>query len=273
MAQALLQKIYQTGRQELEAYPTLNHQLKEMVESYLDKNPYLTMNAFAKKSGVGATTLRRVVGLVTKSEPAPHTILNIVSYIHKEKKLSRLLTVVDGPIGETLNRCFASFTEEDKYTFSNDLNHYLKDKDNYLIYKLSANRRGTTRIEIVELLGQLGNEKLNALIDLELLEEIEGEVHAKEKNFSLDIGIAKKHLPEVVKFYKPEELDRGQNIFYNLSETVNEEAIVQIKKIQKDAVQKIYAIMTDVSYEGDIPYFALNLADTMTMKTKSGEIQ
>ena len=47
----------------------------------------------------------------------------------------------------------------------------------------------------------------------------------------------------MVKFYKPENVSLGKNLFYTMSESVNEQAIAEIKKIQKEAIQKIFDIL------------------------------
>jgi hypothetical protein len=75
-----------------------------------------------------------------------------------------------------------------------------------------------------------------------------------------------------VKFYKPEALAQGKNLFYSLSESMTAEAIQEIKNVQRDAVKKIHAIMNDKDNFGEIPYFTINLAETFTSDSQ-GEIQ
>lgn len=246
---------------------SLCEQLKGIIARHLEKHSNVSINGLAKKTGVGATTIRRILNLTIKNEPAPHTVLSLVSTIYKEKRVPVLLDQLEGPVGELLSKYFSHYTyNEVEYTFSPDLNQVLKDKINYIIYKLAANRSGVCIDEVERLYGGIGLGRVKELKDVGLLIEDErGTLHAAEKNFSLDLQLAKKHLPDLTRFYKPEELVKGLNIFYTLSESVNEDGINKIKEIQKLAVKEIHAILSDSKYAGTIPYFTINLADTLKL--------
>ena len=253
---------------------TLCEQLKDMVAIYFERFPNMSINGLAQKSGVGATTIRRILNNDLKGDPAPHTVLSIVSTLYKERELSKLLSLVEGPVGEMLRECYSLFiTEKLDHKYDVDLNEILSDRVNYFIYKLAANKKGTTKIKIVELFGLLGEKRLNSLLNLGLIFEKDEAIHAKDKNFSLDIKIAKKLLPELIDFYKPEEVAKGKNLFYSLSESLNEDGIKKIKEIQKEAVKKIFEVMNCPYYEGDIPYFTLNMNDTLTYDNNNGVLQ
>jgi len=252
----------------------LTQELKNMVENHLDRFPNVSINALAIRSGVGATTLRRILNLSIKGDPSPHTILSLVSVLYKEKKLSKLLPQVAGPVGQFLRECFGQFIEEDvPHKTCSDLNEILSDRLCYFVYKLAANKRGTTRFKIAELFGKLGEDRLCYLLKQGWILE-EGDIlHAKEKDFSLDVHLSKKHLPELINFYKPDEVGRKQNIFYTLSESLNEAGIKKIKEIQYEAVRKIYEVMSTEQFIGDIPYFSINISDTMELTKSEGVLQ
>ncbi len=50
------------------------------------------------------------------------------------------------------------------------------------------------------------------------------------------------------------------------------EAIIEIKNIQREAANKIAAIMDDANNKGDIPYFSVNLSETFLIHAE-GELQ
>lgn len=244
----------------------LTEQLKILLDNYFEKYPHMSINALAKKSGVGASTLRRIMNDSLKGNPAPSTILNLVSATTKERKLAVILKTIKGPIGELLNLSFGHFVEEDlPHNYNTDLNRELSEWPKYLIYKLASNKFGVLKSDIKNILGRVGIKHLEALFQQELV-YMEGEViHAKEKNFSLDIKVSLKHLPNLLEFYKPDEVDKGKNLFYTLSESLNEEGIKKVKAIQKDAIKKIYNVMMSPYFEGDIPYFSISLMDTLNL--------
>lgn len=246
---------------------TVTEQLQNVVCNYLDNHPNISINALAKRSGVAATTIRRIVKQETKKSIAPHTVLNLVSSISKEKRLGKLIGMFDGPLGELLKENFSAFAEEGGNSldgcFDHRLNAVLSDPIAYFVYKLTSNRTGIAKEIVQELYGRNGMTKLNELTELALVEEKDGIFFATEKNFSLSVDIAAKHLPELVKFYKPNQIELTRNMFYSLSETLNEDGIQKIKEIQKEAVKKTYQIMQSPFYEGEIPYFTVQVCDTL----------
>lgn len=252
---------------------SVNSQLRQLTESYLAKHPGLTLNALATRCGVPATTMRRLMqkGVIgeQKNELAPHSVLSLVSYLLKEKKISSLLKKIDGPVAELLNRCFDQFIFDEhssQHTLNSDLNAIFQDKTSYLIYKLAANQCGTTMDEIKNVFGLLGLQKLSELIEKNWIvadEECNELLHAREKNFSVDLGLAHQLTHSLVDFYKPRDVEAGFNLFYSLSEGMNEEGIKKIKEIEKDAVKKIYDLMNNKNHQGDIAYFAVVLSDVL----------
>ncbi len=249
--------------------------LTDMVASYMARNSQLTLNALATRSNVPVTTLRRLMSGQQKNEIAPHSVLNIVSYIMREKNLATILEKAEPAISEFLRKHFGNFVfaTGGKHSYDCDLNVELKDETKYLIYKLAANHNGTDYMVIAENFGGYGKKKADEMIKAGLLQEVEGRLHAREKNFSLDLSIAAQHLPALVQFYKPGTIAQGRNSMFSMSESLCTDAIVEIKKIQKECVMKMHAIMNNPDSFGDIPYFTINLSETMLSDTLPGDLQ
>ena len=245
---------------------TTNHQLRLMTAEYLTKHSTLTLNALAQRCGVPATTMRRLMQEEQRSELAPHSVLALVSYLLKEKKISKILKTIQGPVADLLNKCFDQFIfdeESSDHEVSPDLNTIFRDKISYLIYKLAANKCGTTIEEVKNTLGLVGLRKLNDLIEKNWVEASGNRLHAKQKDFSVDLALAHELSHTLVDMYKPSDVKQGMNLFYSLSEGMTEEGIHRIKEIEKDAVKKIYDLMNTESLQGTIPYFALVISDVI----------
>ncbi len=246
---------------------TVNQALREMTALYLEQHSSLSLNSLANRCGVPATTMRRLMQEENRSELAPHSVLALVSYIKKEKKISRLLKIVDGPIAILLRKCFDQFIFDDEksdHKMDNDLNEVLRDKTAYLIYKLAANHCGVSLEEIKNALGLIGLTKTQELLNQSwLIKDSHGQIHAKEKNFTLDLTIAHQHTHILLDQYKPTEVKAGFNLFYSLSEAMNSEGIKRIKEIEKEAVKKIFDLMNMNEMKGDIPYFALMMSEAI----------
>lgn len=248
--------------------------LQNMIASYMSKNTQLTINALAQRSNVPVTSLRRLMSGQQKNEIAPHSVLNLVSYILREKSLSAIITRVDLAIAEFLKKHFGNFIfAQASAKYDVDLNVELRDQTKYLIYKLAANHNGTDLMTIVENFGAFGKRKVDEMLKLGLLVEEHKRLHAKEKNFSLDLSIAAEHLPALVQYYKPDSIADGKNTMFSLSESLTLEAIKSIKALQRECVLKIHEIMNDTKNFGPIPYFTINLAETMLSDAKPGDLQ
>lgn len=248
--------------------PSVNKELRKMTAQYLEKHPGLTLNALAQRSGVAATTMRRLMQEEGRSELAPHTVLALVSYLLKEKKLSRLLKMTEGPVSELLNKCFDKFIFDESassYEMDNDLNVLFQDRYYYLIYKMAANACGTSIEEIKNAFGLIGLKKLNDLMAKGQISALDdnGRLHARQKNFTVDLTLAHELSHSLLDLYKPCDVKSGLNLFYSLSEGMNEEGIKKIKEIEKEAVKKIFDLMNDKKLQGEIPYFALMVSDVM----------
>ncbi len=258
---------------------TVNQVLREMTSSYLAKHPSLSLNSLALRSGVPATTMRRLMQEENRSELAPHSVLALVSYLKKEKKISRLLKIVEGPIAELLRKCFDQFIFDDEksnHTLDHDLNVVLRDKTAYLLYKLAANHCGISIEEIKNTLGAQGvNKAQDLLCSNWLYQDQLGQIHAKEKNFTLDLTLAHQLTHALLDQYKPTEVKAGFNLFYSLSEAMSSEGIKRIKEIEKEAVKKIFDLMNQDELKGDIPYFALVMSEVIgpnpTIKNESNQ--
>ena len=167
-----------------------------MISLYMSKNSQLTINSLAQRSNVPVTSLRRLMNGQQKNEIAPHSVLNLVSYILREKNLALLLERVEPSIAEFLKKHFGNFIFSSQKNV--DLNIELRDQTKYLIYKLAANHNGTDLMTIVENFGSHGKRKADELKTAGLLIEEGDRLHAKEKNFSLDLSIADSHLQGLV---------------------------------------------------------------------------
>lgn len=259
MDEALLENSFATN--------SVNSQLRTMTTEYLDKHPGLTLNALAQRCGVPATTMRRLMQEEQRQELAPHSVLSLVAYLLKEKKISRILKIVRGPVAELLTKCFDQFIFDEKssdHEMHSDLNTIFQDKLSYLIYKMAANVCGTSIEEVKNSFGLVGLKKLNDLIEKNWIESNGGErLHAKQKNFSVDLTLGHELSHALIDLYKPCDVAHGLNLFFSLSEGMNEEGIKKIKEIEKDAVKKIFDLMNTSNLQGNIPYFAVMVSDVM----------
>jgi len=245
---------------------SLNQELRELIMDYRDKHPSLSLNALSQRTNVPGTSLRRLMQEGYEVPLSPHQVLAIFSYLIKEKRISKILITAKGAIGEYLRTSFSSFIfeEENEHKIDFDINEIVKDKVSYLIYKMAANQMGVTMGEIFESFGRMGLKKFEELVEKEwIYADTNERFHAKEKNFSIDIMLSKELSHSLLDQFKPEDAGKGLNLYYSLSEGMNEIGIKKIKEIELEAVKKVFEVMNQSEYIGTIPYFALFLSDCL----------
>jgi transcriptional regulator with XRE-family HTH domain len=258
---------------ELNKFTTVNEQLKMMTADFLSRHSSLTLNALAQRSGVAATTLRRLMQDETNSVMAPHSVLSLVSYLNREKCLSKILKNTEGPVGELLRKCFDQFVfseEKSNHKMDQSLNDLFNDKTTYLIYKMAANVCGASLEKVKNNFGLMGVNIVDDLMEKGwLFLDEKNRIHAKEKNFSVDLLKAKELTHELVNQYKPSDVERGYNLFYSLSEGLNMAGIKAVKKIELEAVKKVHEIMNNKDFLGEVPYFSIFLSDVIGLTPQS----
>jgi hypothetical protein len=244
----------------------LINSLQLMINSYMSRNPQLTLNALAQRSNIPITSLRRLVGGGQKSEIAPHSVLNLVSYILRERNISKLIAKLDLSIASFLKRHFGNFifvseTKNNECDFELEL----RDQTKFLIFKMAQNHNGVELETLTENFGILGTKKIEEMISDGLLISEGQRLHAVDKNYQVDSQLVADHLPALVQFYKPELAKEGMNYFVQLNESLNPEAIEKITEIQRRSLTEIQSIISNVESLGEIPYFYLNLSETMIL--------
>ncbi|MBF0297710.1 MAG: hypothetical protein HQK51_03260 [Oligoflexia bacterium] len=242
----------------------LVYELKTLIEVYFKKHPDLSMHAFSKKCYIATSTIRRILTMETREDPAPSTVLGIVSAISKETSIPKLIKMYDGEIGKILEKKYSGIQVE----YSVDLVDILHDREAYIIYKLAANNKGTNRQEIINLLGNIANNKIDDLLEQKVLFEDNKRLFAK-KGISLPEDLSLRHLPELLRFVNKGSVFINKSLYLNLSQSISKDAYMEIGKIQSDAARKILSIVNNNDNVGEIPFFFISIIDTMEAPTAS----
>ncbi|MDH4466793.1 MAG: hypothetical protein QE271_01940 [Bacteriovoracaceae bacterium] len=111
---------------------TMNSQLRILVEEYLKKNPYLSLNQLSQKSDVAFTSLRRLTQTDSQGDLSPHFVLNLSSFLLKEYNISHLIEKAKGPLKEFLSKHFSKF-------FSTSTSPEIKSQSSSATSKVSWN--------------------------------------------------------------------------------------------------------------------------------------
>lgn len=249
----------------------VQQQLQTVLNEFLHDHPQLTINGLSKRCAVSEPTLRRIRNGQIKTLPSVTTVIDILSYISKEKSIVNLIEKYPGPIAEFLKEKVPQTNNKNKPEYSELLNKTLKDPVKYLIYKLAANDTGISPDKVSELFGRYGESQLEDLVALNLLEQRGSTYHAKIENFVLSHDLFVGHFKMVADFIKPHKLMTAPKshspLFANYSASLNKKAYSTILGIQRAAFKKIINVLVDKNSSGNIPTFILGAIDTLDSRS------
>lgn len=246
--------------------------IQQVMSSFLKEHPQLSVNALSKRSEVSEATMRRIVNDQVKTEPCGDTIIEILAAITKERRISELVKMFPGPIADKLKQTFGFQTQNSRYQHIPELERELNDEITYLVYKLAANSKGTNRLKVSETLGIIGLDRLDKLMSKELIIEDQGVLHARYKSFTLSNQVFTRNFKSCAQFINTQKnRDPSRNLFYNLSESINDETYREVLKVQRQALKKINLLLNDPDNGGDIPYFQLVAVDYFDHMSSSKE--
>lgn len=254
-------------------------ELQKLIKGHLSEHRNLSLNALSKRCRVSEPTLRRIVSGKIKTNPTLNTIVDILSSLSKETNITKLIELYPGPLADSLKENFGAVIGPEKYNYeySEMLNRELDDPKRYLIFKLASNSSGVTRSKVRELFGELGDRKCDDLINLDLLHENwennQRILKAKVEGFYLHNDLFKQNFKALADFIDTSpQLGEQKNLFYNLSESVNEQALRDILNIQRQALKRIVKILNDEKSRGELPVFVLNAIDQIDRDEDSGPV-
>ena len=241
----------------------LNYELKSLVEDYFLNYPHMSINALSKRTKVGASTLRRILSLSLKGVPNPKTVLNIMSVLTKEKNMTLIIENSPKHTKSYLTESFKNYLEDLRGPSSDDHLGLFKNKLKFIIFKLASNQSGVHLKTITKLYGEAGIKVLKGLAKNGLLVEKNELYHAKDKKKGNDLHFRTKHLPSLLPLIQK---DQYFEPFSALSESLNDEGIKKVNKIQKEALEKISDIMRCPTHSGDHHFFSFHVGGSIKLE-------
>ena len=248
---------------------TVVEHVRQVVASYLEKRPHLSVNGISKRCNVSEPTLRRIMSGKVKTTPQTTTILDILTYVAGSTSVREIAHKYPGPISEHLNDVVGQLDSFDR-EYSNKINDELKDPVKYLIYKLAINSSGVSEKKIVELYGNHGMNLLNELIDKDLIVRDEnGHCRTRAGAYKSSDEDFIRNFKVVADFIKPHKYRNRMPmnpLWVNLSESINVETYQKLMRLQRNTVRKMRKMIREDEARGNIPFFFIGAMDTLDVK-------
>lgn len=246
-------------------------QLSEIINSYLEANPRVSLNGLSKRCQVSEPTIRRISKKQIKTVPNVSTVLDLLTNISRKKSVKEVVDHYPGPVASYIKEALPHI-EEQNPEYSPSVNLQLKDPVRYLIFKLCLNRMGTTLEKVKKIFGEHGAVELQALLQNDIIEEREGRYFSKIKKFTGHFDNFVEQFRMTANFIKPHKISERlplNPLFVNASESVSAETYKEVAKVQRAAFKKISQLIQNDTEGGPIPLVYLCALDTLDVESAS----
>ena len=239
-------------------------ELSNLIESFLERNSNVSINALAMRMGVAETTLRRIRGGQIKRLPNSENLLKIVFYIFKTKDLYEIKELLPLHLKEHFTSLFLLTESSINNPVVEIDDNIIDNQTTYLVLKLASNYSGVKKDEVLRLFGERGLNSVEQLMNADILTEERELFKTKVNAFRLPHNSFIKNFKSVSDFIKIDPAKtKGPNLYYNLSESINLEGLTRVQSIQMKAVKEISEILNNDKFKGNLPVFSLTAIDTL----------
>lgn len=241
--------------------------IKACIDSFLQKNPRMTLQTVEDKTGVPISTLRRIVNL--KGNPQPETVIKAFMALGYDNELVHYMREFHPDIAAVM-ALKNSHNQEYKYLSDEDRQYFL-DESNFLILSLASTTSGTTEDEIRFELGERGISKLYELIQKGLITRLESGKLIGKNDFKVPFSDIKTRIQYALKHYRLEEAGQVNNWMSYQVESINEEGLKALKALhQKQFNERKDLVFNNAVYLGDIKVYSTAVSSTFVAYDDSG---
>jgi hypothetical protein len=262
----------ETNSETLQPSGIILNELSRLIDEYMRERPRLSLSVLSQKSKVSEPTLRRIRYKKFKTLPTPTTIVNLLTYISGKTQLNDLVQTFPGPLGEYLQEILPQ-SQQCNPEYNQIFEEEFEDNNRYLIYKLSSNDCGVSRERIQRLLGTIGLDILDDMINKGLIVQKGKRYHSQTESFALSPEKMKKNFRFLSNFLKTDQTETPNSLLkpmsVNYSSSVSPATYKKIMKLQKKTLHKIRDLMVNDPESGDIPVLLLMAIDTLDTKLPS----
>lgn len=252
-------------------YSNKRERIKACIDSFLEKNPRMSLQNVEDKTGVACSTLRRI--LSPKGNPQPENVIKIFQTLGYDQELYQYMKDFHPDIADVM-ALKNSHNKEYEYVDGDDRQYFL-DESNFLILSLAYTTSGTTEDEIRFELGERGVARLYELVQKGLILRLESNrLVGKINDFKLPFSDVKKRIEYAFKHYRLEEAGNLNNWMSYQTESVNKEGLKALKTLhQKQFNERKELVFNNAMYLGDIKVYSTAVSSTFVAFDDSGVLE
>ncbi|MFT6069450.1 MAG: transcriptional regulator with XRE-family HTH domain [Bacteriovoracaceae bacterium] len=237
--------------------------LRRRVKHYKKDHPALSSQQIAKRFKMSSSTLNRIENEDIRN-PTIDQVLKVLRGTGETNDLLSFIEEYYPDIAETYREVYSENLNSSFIEVSHE--SYFKDRSTFTIMLLAYTGEGTSKDEVLSLLGQSGLRELVGLIQKEILSESkEGKISAmkgQKVNMSQE-AFRSLLMNSIDTHYKVDNFGTGRNFLsFQTSSLSKEIAMPKINAVLKEAFSKVQMIIDDPVNNGLDKVFIGLTADT-----------
>jgi len=234
-----------------------------------EKYPKLNDGQLAKLVGIPRATFNRM-----KNEnriPKLDNMIKVLIGSDNIDLISDAVELVESGLGKKLKSALEiSLNEKEVIAENERLENIFENRDVFVTYLLCNRKKGASIDEILNVLGDIGLESVNILIDKDIAFKMNDRIYLKRSGILVrSFKSTKYHLNTYSKYYQTENVGADKNYIHSLSEGLNEDGLKATHIAHKKFHEEIQRIYRDEKYQGEIPAFSVAFCDSFIKSTKT----
>ena len=245
--------------------------LGKCISDLKQRHPRLSDAQIADSIDIRRSTFNRI-----KNEgkfPRLDNLIKIVIGSGNSEILAEAIALLDEGLGKSLKSALSvALNEKNQILTSSELEQLFEDRTLFVAYLLADMPNGTSKEQVVEVLGNSGLHSIAKLIKKEILKEEFGRYFVVNRGVLIrSFDSIKHHLNTYSKFYKPEHVGQERNYAHSLTDGLNKAGLKKVQEAHRRLHEELQNIYRDEANKGNIPSFSVAFCDTFTAINSTSE--
>lgn len=229
--------------------------LQTKISEYIKDRKYQSLMTLSDRSGVPYNTVRRIAnGKVDK--PTLETVLAVLRVVETREGVIKSMKKYYPDLGDFLSQSQNACRTE--LMTDNLIDSVTRDPVSYRIFSLAGTKAGTTRTDINRLFGEHGIEKLNEMIENEIIiENDDRRIRTiTTEYYSIDPAAILNKMKHCVECFDKSLIGTDAAFLATHTESLNIQGLRALKKAAKEFYFTVAKIKNDERYSGTIPFYS-----------------
>lgn len=240
--------------------------IKNAIESYLSKNPHLSLRSIAEKSkSLSNEYVRRLAKGEVKSKNLDFIkVIRVLSIITNKKSTLEIIQCFNEPQYLSLQNYLKSFIGTSTLVQEFEIESLcFENESSSVVYCMASSKSGVKSETLTKTLGNNGIIAAEKLLRYKIFTKIEDTYFLKEEyRMSPSLEYCKKIAKYFLNFYKIENFGKELNFIICGYSSMNKKGILAKQELYRNLLIDLNKINNDPSYHGTTPMFDVASMDT-----------